>query len=55
MKQNIFRFDISMYDIAIMHKLDRMTHLLDDLPHLLLLVSALALQLAVDVPAEAEF
>lgn len=55
MKQDILWFDISMNYITIMHELDGMTNLFDDLLHFLLLESALIFQFAVDIPAEAEF
>ena len=55
MKQNIFRLDISMNNVTVMHELDGVTDLFDDLLHLFLLKSALIFQLAVDVPAKAEF
>lgn len=41
--------------VTVMHELDGVTNLFDDLLHLLLLKSALIFQLAVDVPAKAEF
>lgn len=44
-----------MNDITIMHELDSVTDLFDDFSHLLFLISALVLQLAVDVTTEAEF
>jgi hypothetical protein len=54
MEEYIFRFDISVYDIAIMHKLDCMTDLLDNTFDPFLWKPALTLQIVVDVSATAK-
>jgi hypothetical protein len=41
--------------VTVMHELDGVTNLFDDLLHLFLLKPALIFQLAVDVSAKAEF
>jgi hypothetical protein len=44
-----------MDDVTIMHELNCMANLFDDLSNFLFLKSALVFQLAVDIPSEAEF
>jgi hypothetical protein len=55
MNQYIFRFDIPVDDIVIMHELNCKTDLPDDTPHLLLCKPALLLEVIVDISAPAEF
>lgn len=55
MEKNVFRFDVSVNDIVVMHKLNCMAHLLNDVLHSLFRKTAFLAHRCVDVASTARF
>lgn len=55
MEENILGFDISVYDIAVVHELNSMADLFDDASNLLLSESAFVSEVIIDISTAAKF